>query len=346
MITYEKTWSGTIKTEEDGTQICRRFKFTPEDVGKFIVMKWRYEEHIFWGGPFGTRLIINHNQLNTRNNDLLYGVYQIDWHNDYWKDHKLINYKVKLVPVGDWGAWCPNRSWYTTDMEQHINNDYNLYEENPIFDNEDDANEFALKKNNELYPDKRNSFEKLIETGYIQEINIVTNGTVNIPKECAGYIVYAPQSLGKMISEKHRPLTPLEVLSVKNSKHRNITVSPTDLNRQGKICDRVGICGINYSVYGFCFCAPCFPSLMVSMKNHQYFLHSIPCDLKYLTPDGFEKDVCSICNFAIEDYKSLVNRMPELQSPIFIGKTWQGIITDNISKYQEPDTTWINSVII
>ena len=48
MITYEKTWSGTIKTEEDGTQICRRFKFTPEDVGKFIVMKWRYEEHIFW----------------------------------------------------------------------------------------------------------------------------------------------------------------------------------------------------------------------------------------------------------------------------------------------------------
>lgn len=164
MITYEKTWSGTIKTEEDGTQICRRFKFTPEDVGKFIVMKWRYEEHIFWGGPFGTRLIINHNQLNTRNNDLLYGVYQIDWHNDYWKDHGLINYKVKLIPVGDWGAWCPNRSWYTTDMEQHINNDYNLYEENPIFDNEDDANEFALKKNNELYPDKRNSFEKLIDT--------------------------------------------------------------------------------------------------------------------------------------------------------------------------------------
>ena len=190
------------------------------------------------------------------------------------------------------------------------------------------------------------SFEKLIETGYIQEINIVTNGTVNIPKECAGYIVYAPQSLGKMISEKHRPLTPVEVLTVKNSKHRNITVSPTDLNLQGKICDRVEICGINYSVYGFCFCAPCFPSLMVSMKNHQYFLHSIPCDLKYLTPDGFEKDVCSICNFAIEDYKSLVNRMPELQSPIFIGKTWQGIITDNISKYQEPDTTWINSVII
>ena len=50
------------------------------------------------------------------------------------------------------------------DMEQHINHDYNLYEENPIFDNEDDANEFALKKNNELYPDKRNSFEKLIDT--------------------------------------------------------------------------------------------------------------------------------------------------------------------------------------
>lgn len=30
------------------------------------------------------------------------------------------------------------------------------------------------------------SFEKLIETGYIQEINIVTNGTVNIPQRMCG----------------------------------------------------------------------------------------------------------------------------------------------------------------
>lgn len=190
------------------------------------------------------------------------------------------------------------------------------------------------------------AFEKLIEKGFIKEINIVTNGTVNIPKECADYIVYAPQSLGKMVSERNRPLTPLEVLTVKNSKHRNITVSPTDLNLQGKICDRVQICGINYSVYGFCFCAPCFPSLMVSKKNHQYFFHSLPSDLKSLTPDGFENNVCSICNFAIEDYKSFVNQKPELQSPNFIGKTWQRIILDNRSKYQEPDTDWIDSVII
>lgn len=154
MENYQKTWGGTIKITEDGTKICKYFKFTPSDIGKYLVLRWRYEEHMFWGGPFGTQLAVNGHILSTYNDDEIYGVYLIDWHSDWCKIENNISYKVKLTPVGNWGAWCPNRSWYTTDMEQHINHDYNLYEENPIFDNENDANEFAIKKNEELYSNK------------------------------------------------------------------------------------------------------------------------------------------------------------------------------------------------
>ena len=48
-------------------------------------------------------------------------------------------------------SWCPDRSWYTSDIESYINHTYNLFEENPLFDNIDDAIRFAIKKNNELY---------------------------------------------------------------------------------------------------------------------------------------------------------------------------------------------------
>jgi hypothetical protein len=68
-----------------------------------------------------------------------------------------------LTPIGNWGAWCPDRSWYSSDMESIINKQYNLFEENPIFDNVDDAMNFAFEKNFELYPDKRSDMKKLFD---------------------------------------------------------------------------------------------------------------------------------------------------------------------------------------
>ena len=163
MITYEKTYNGTIMTKEDGSQIQRSFKFLPEDVDKFIVIKWKYEEHMFWGNIFGTKLRVGNHDLNPMSDDELYGVYKIEWHSDWLKNENNMRYKVKLTPVGDFGAWCPNRSWYTSDMESHINKTYNLFEENPMFNKFQEAVEFAIKKNEELYPDTRSEFKKIFD---------------------------------------------------------------------------------------------------------------------------------------------------------------------------------------
>lgn len=153
-MTYEKTYRGTIMTKKDGSQIMRYFKFLPEDVDKFIVIKWRYEEHMFYGNILGTRLQISNYILNPNNDDDFYGVYKIEWHSDWQKKENLMSYKVKLTPVYNFKAWCPDRSWYTSDMEEIINKTYNLFEENPVFDNLQDALEFSIKKNEELYSNK------------------------------------------------------------------------------------------------------------------------------------------------------------------------------------------------
>ena len=154
-FTYENSHTGTIKHFEDGSQEIRSFKFEPNDVGKFIVIKWKYEEHMFSGGYlFGKRLQIGDHILNPLSEDELFGVYEIGWHADWCKNENNMNYKVKLTPVNDFDMWCPNRSWYSSDMADHINNTYNLFEETPLFDNYQDAYEFSFKKNTELYSRK------------------------------------------------------------------------------------------------------------------------------------------------------------------------------------------------
>ena len=166
----QKTNSGTLGNTKDGEMIERSFKFEPSDIGKYIVIKFRYEEHLFCGAPLGTRLMINNHILHSYK-DYLYGVYLIDWHDDYQKSQKNINYKIKLVPIENWKAWCPSRSWYTGDIEYIINIDYNLFEEIPIFDNIIEAQKFALEKNHELYPYTPTKWEKF--KNWIKKLYIV-----------------------------------------------------------------------------------------------------------------------------------------------------------------------------
>lgn len=162
-MTYEITHHGTVKHNSDGTENLRCFKFEPSDIGKYIVLRWRYQENAFWGGPFGTQLAVNGHKLSERNRDEIYAVYEIGWHSDWCKLENSVSYKVKLTPVESWGAWCPDRSWYSSDMESLINSQYNLFEENPVFDNVDDAMKFAFEKNFKLYPDLRSGLVKLFD---------------------------------------------------------------------------------------------------------------------------------------------------------------------------------------
>ena len=186
-------------------------------------------------------------------------------------------------------------------------------------------------------------FEDLVLEGYANDINIVTNGTVRPSETSKKYLVYSPVCVGEMIKEKGRELTTEEVYSIKNIKHRNITVCPKDMNLDAKICDRVSVCGIHYSVYGFSYTAACFPAMLVSQRNHSRFLRYLPLDMKDFFDSKYEKEVCSICVSAIENYKSLVSRHPQIQDIKHFGSTWERLIHENNNLFEEPQTNWIVS---
>ena len=172
----------------------------------------------------------------------------------------------------------------------------------------------------------------------------MTNGTLPIPAYCSPYIVFAPQIVGQMIEDKGRPLTKNEIYSIKNIKHRNITLSPEDIGADYKICYRINICGIHYTVYGFSYTAPCFPCIMAKQSNHKYFLHEFPKDVSMFIRENFKNDVCSLCTYAIENYKMYANEHPEFQTWNYCGTKWKELIFSNKVKYVEPDTSWINKV--
>lgn len=146
-----------------------------------------------------------------------------------------------------------------------------------------------------------------------------------------------------MIKSKGGILTKDEVYSIKNVKHRNITISPIDMNLRANKCDRIGVCGIQYSVYGFSYTAACFPAMYVSQMNHKRFLKYLPEDINMFFDSDFEKDVCSICVSAIENYKSIISKDPQKQDLKYIGLAWQTLINQNSELFKEPDTTWINN---
>lgn len=189
-------------------------------------------------------------------------------------------------------------------------------------------------------------FEDLVRKGFADDINIVTNGTVKPSDLCKKYLVYSPVCIGEMIKEKGRELTKEEVYSIKNYKHRNITVSPKDIHCQATICNRIDVCGIQYSVYGFSYTAACFPAMFVSKNNHSRFLHYLPVDIKDFFDSNFENEVCSICVSAIENYKTLVSKNPEIQDIKYVGQHWRTVIDNNSKKFNEADTSWINNVHI
>lgn len=123
------------------------------------------------------------------------------------------------------------------------------------------------------------AFEELKNIGYIEQINIVSNGTIQPSITAKPYVVYSPVCIGDAIHEKGNVLTAEEVLKIKNIKHRNITICPRDFNEKATICNRVEVCGIHYSVFGFAYTAACFPAMYVSMNNHRRFMHHLPTNL-------------------------------------------------------------------
>jgi len=162
MTTLNVTDSSSIyKTTQDLSDMSTKidnFKFTNKDIGKYLVLKWRYEEH---GWSIDT-LSINSHALN-KYVDYFYGVYKIKYHNDWCEKSKDVTYKIHLEPIGKFKMWCPDHHWYTQDIESHISSISNSYDRRPVFDTVTEAIEYAIDKNFKLYPDKRSWFRKIFD---------------------------------------------------------------------------------------------------------------------------------------------------------------------------------------
>jgi hypothetical protein len=146
-----------------------------------------------------------------------------------------------------------------------------------------------------------------------------------------------------MINENNGIINVEDVYHTKNSKHRNICLAPNDFGQSGKLCDRVLICGINYSIYGFSFTSPCLATLVVFPSLHKYFFYELLHSYKDLIDDDFEANVCSKCCFALYfDEKSEI----QLTNKVLlshIGTTWKNQIVNNENSYKEPSINWINN---
>ena len=180
------------------------------------------------------------------------------------------------------------------------------------------------------------SFKELVNNGYIRNIVIVTNGTFRVNNDIKPFIILLPEKLIQKYNSKGY-LTALEVYQIKNRKHRNITLVPADYGLDGKLCDRVLLCGINYSIYGFSLCAPCLTPMILFPENHNRFLYEIPNHFGSFVSDCFEKAVCSKCSFCNTIPENLIIR----NNVNFIGKIWQEQINRNKYQYVEPDAEWI-----
>ena len=188
--------------------------------------------------------------------------------------------------------------------------------------------------------------EDLQNLGYIEKITIITNGTIAVPEICKPYIEYSPICIGDMIKEKNRILTTNEVYAIKNIKHRNITVSPLDYNLPFQRCGRISDCGIQYSIYGFSYTAACFPAMVITSKNHKRFLYHLPRESGDFFDQDFDKEVCSLCVYAIIHYKTLIAECKEINTSSLIGRTWFELIANNKHKVIKPNTNWINKIKI
>lgn len=185
-------------------------------------------------------------------------------------------------------------------------------------------------------------FEKLKEDGYIKEICVMSNGTVEIPDYIMPYVVFFPPKVRQMVIKKGK-LTKNDVYEAKDERHVNITISPSDYNETvNTICDRYIGCGIHYTVYGFSLTAPCFPTLFVFPSNHKYFRRDLPPSVASFIDKDFSKEVCSFCVYGLKTKERLSDI---ISNSDYIGVNWLKQIQHNgKQRFLEPDTKWIDEV--
>ena len=186
------------------------------------------------------------------------------------------------------------------------------------------------------------SFEVLRSEDLVQNIVVMTNGTIPVPDYLQSYIIHYPIKIQNKI-DSNGSISTKDIYAIKKEKHVNITVSPYDLGISIKSsCDRYIGCGVHYSVYGFSLCASCFPSLFVFHKNHRHFIHYLPTSIEELIGEGFAEDVCSVCVYGLRKLGIDTSKINNTK----MGNRWKHEVElNNIKGFNEPSTLWIKNVM-
>ena len=185
------------------------------------------------------------------------------------------------------------------------------------------------------------TFENLKKYGFIKEICVVSNGTIDCPYYASKYITYYPRPIKDMVLDRGR-LQKEDVYRIKEEKHINITITPSDYKEKVEtICDRHVGCGIHYTVYGFCLSAPCFPSMFVFPINHNRFKYELPESIDAFLDEDFTNEVCSVCYYALN---SRTESDFFTKNGKYIGNAWKEQIAINKDCFEEPKTDWIKQI--
>jgi hypothetical protein len=117
----------------------KNFKIDKTKLGNYIVEKWPiHEPTYFMGMKIGSSVSSNAPEA--------YGVFRIDPYNI--EIHPEQTYKVHLTPVGKLKDFMPDRAWYCCDIKSSLDHFHAEYFEDPF-----EAQDYANKKNAELFPE-------------------------------------------------------------------------------------------------------------------------------------------------------------------------------------------------
>lgn len=100
------------------------FKITPDQIGKFIVMRMKLCEKMMV--PMLGIMLTSH----SGGSKMAWGVFKIDWYNR--KLFRDAEYKVKLTPIGKYWACMVERAWYNDFPEHQVNDHDAIVVEDPI----------------------------------------------------------------------------------------------------------------------------------------------------------------------------------------------------------------------
>ena len=103
--------------------IVKDFKMTPDYIGKTLVMKMTTCEKSMFP-------LIGVVTSESSRNPIMWGAFRLEWYDR--KLFKANEYKTRLIPIGKYWRYMPERAWYNDSFETEVYNGNALIVDDPI----------------------------------------------------------------------------------------------------------------------------------------------------------------------------------------------------------------------